>query len=500
MNRREQIEARARVMGLPMSVSVPVPIGELTEQGLTTYNEMRTVGVFSLSNVDAAMYSNLVAMGAPLLDQEGETLAYELVGQYGDSLKFLCHLGPGVLRHEMEHPDLLQQPGVSMQFSSAETAMLAWTPLFYALILLRQCILEYVSSLVSLDRDDAHTAHHLAAELLTFCGRDQLTYLSRVPLAGVDVAEAPVACADCILKKVSGEELGHISLERYEPWNTTRISRSLPAATAPWMWHLERVVLEIRQMHPKTKMYDPAVRCQKVLLALHLMSVEYCGAGFGAMLQEPLWIQHVGRSVYPLLMPTLPVGSITTVDAQLLAGTLDLAERIPDEAVRGPTSPEGLALRRVCLGMSKLDHGDAVVDYTVALEALLLRSPDVTEARRRFALHGAVYTARTAAARRKAYRDLTDIYSARSILVHGVDPKEKRAKTLGSRLQAVRARAAEISRIAVRRAMHSGWPTEQDFNDALLDEGPDLHLMDVASDPRAATLDSNQPSGPQIAR
>jgi len=132
-----------------------------------------------------------------------------------------------------------------------------------------------------------------------------------------------------------------------------------------------------------------------------------------------------------------------------------------------------LSLRRVCLGMSKADPGDAVIDYTVALEALFLQSADVTEARRRFALHGAVYTARSAADRRRAYDDLAEIYGARSTLVHGVSPKESRAKKLPARLPAVRNRAAAISRIALRRALKFGWPKEADFTDALLDDAPD---------------------------
>lgn len=469
MDRRAQLEARARAAGLPMAVMVSVPIGEVTDHGLTTRTEARPLSVFSFSTLS-------VRVGTPLLDDQGERLAAELVARYGDGIKFLCRYGPGNLRNDMEHPDLAEQPDVSLQFNNLEQSMLAWTPMFYALILLRQCALEYVSHLASLDSDEGEVARRLATELLDFCADDAVTHLARVPLAGIDITEPEVASSDCVLKRLSGEELGLLSSERHLPWTTTRTSRSLPATMAPWTHHIERIVLEVRQTGPKTQLYNPAVYCQKVLLALHLMGVEYAGAGFGAMLEEPIWIQNTGRSVYPLLMPQLIVTSITTVNTELLANILDLVQGIPDEAVQGPTSPADLALRRICLGMSKLDAGDAVIDYAVALEALFLQSSDVSEARRRFALHGAVYTARTAAARRRAYDDLMEIYHARSMLVHGVDPTTRRAKDLPARLPWVRVRAAELVRLAVRRALHSRWPTEQDFTDALLDEAPNLDL------------------------
>jgi hypothetical protein len=124
--------------------------------------------------------------------------------------------------------------------------------------------------------------------------------------------------------------------------------------------------------------------------------------------------------------------------------------------------------------MARAAPAEALVDYAVALEALLLSDSDIGEARRRFALHGAVYIAAAAEERRRTYKELLDVYSARSTLVHAVSPKSKRFKTVMARAQEIRDQACRISKVAFVKALTKGVPTEDTFLDALLDDNVEL--------------------------
>ena len=66
--------------------------------------------------------------------------------------------------------------------------------------------------------------------------------------------------------------------------------------------------------------------------------------------------------------------------------------------------------------MAREEPSEALVDYTVALEALFLGGTEMGETRRRFALNGAVYTAATQTERMQLYSELLNIYLARFVL------------------------------------------------------------------------------------
>jgi hypothetical protein len=206
-----------------------------------------------------------------------------------------------------------------------------------------------------------------------------------------------------------------------------------------------------------------------MLLALHLTGVEFAGAGFGAMLQEPRWMwSTTGQSAWPLLMPKGPTHSIETINEGDLRNAVALAASIPDGAVTNPTNSMELSLHRAAIAMSRPEPREAIVDYTVALEALFLGGSEVGEARRRFALNGAAYAGSTHSEKKRLYRELSNIYLARSTMVHGVDPATKQTKKVMADLPTIRDQACAIGRISLRKALANGWPDENTFLDLLL--------------------------------
>jgi len=160
----------------------------------------------------------------------------------------------------------------------------------------------------------------------------------------------------------------------------------------------------------------------------------------------------------------------STIGEEELRGATELAARIPDGAVTSPGSPMELAIQRAALAMSRDNARDALVDYTVVLEALFLGGTDVGELRRRFALNGAAFGARDAASRRQLYTDLSDLYSARSQLVHGVDPRRKPARAAFDNAVVLRDRARDIVRVSLCKAISNGWPNDKTFINLLLDD------------------------------
>ena len=318
--------------------------------------------------------------------------------------------------------------------------------------------------------DDGVLATLLANETIAFCASPEATYVARVPLAGIEV-ESALNFGGVAIRPLTPEELGYMSQQRNTlSFPTRTVARSLPGFVHDALNVSERIALEVRERIDKTTLGSPAIRCQKFLLALELRGVEFSGAGFGAMLMEPLWVQSMGQSIYPLQMPRHRPPELVTLSYGDLEKIASIADRIPTGAVSSPANPMNLALSRFGLGMSRLDPGEALVDFTVCLEALLLGGGDTSELRRRFALNGAVYLGETREQRARIYADLLEIYGARNVMVHGASPSEKRVKTALNNAQALRDRACEICRESLRRALETGWPEDRDFVAALLDD------------------------------
>lgn len=133
--------------------------------------------------------------------------------------------------------------------------------------------------------------------------------------------------------------------------------------------------------------------------------------------------------------------------------------------VSEPKSARELALHRFYLGNARSNTADAVLDFVIALESLLL--PYDEDARHaelgyRFRLHGARYIARTRSERREISRQLAALYGLRSRLVHGS------GYPTASEIEAGRASAEEFARRGLLRAVSDGFPTDASFRDLIL--------------------------------
>ena len=119
-------------------------------------------------------------------------------------------------------------------------------------------------------------------------------------------------------------------------------------------------------------------------------------------------------------------------------------------------------------GGADRNAADAVLDFTIALEALLL--PYDEKARYgdlgyRFRMHGAHYLADDPAQRTALARKLSGIYEMRSRLVHG-----GKYPSLDE-IMTARDDARELARRGLLRAVQRGFPAAAAFNQMILGTG-----------------------------
>ena len=329
--RRAQFADRAVRHGIPLSIAVPTPVAEFTPSGMQSTIEMRQQSLFAAMG-SVVHPSAGAALTKPFIDSAGEKLAESLVEAFDDRLKYLCNVGPVVVQQDLEHPELITRlTPPQIEPGDITATMLGWDLIFYALMILRQCLLEYLSSLSSLDADDAALARHLAEEAVGFAHDEEVTYLGRVPLAGLEINDSVVEVEDCSLRRLSRDELGYLFQRRHSfAYQPTRVASRLPGTISAETWLQERVALEVRARHPKTSLFfTVASRCQKVLLAFHLLGIQFAGAGFGTMLREPAWVWSSGQGFQPLLMPRGPSHPLAVLAEEELQAALALADLIP---------------------------------------------------------------------------------------------------------------------------------------------------------------------------
>ena len=88
------------------------------------------------------------------------------------------------------------------------------------------------------------------------------------------------------------------------------------------------------------------------------------------------------------------------------------------------------ALRRFNFAYERKEPEDKLVDYMIALEALLLA--DQQELKYKLALRGAALIGNNAEDRKRIYDELGEAYNQRSKTVHGDLPKNKKQIVIGS--------------------------------------------------------------------
>ncbi len=295
-----------------------------------------------------------------------------------------------------------------------------------ARMLIHPALHHHLVRLPGVDQAGAASARAFAEDVLKVAQATKLSYLSYVPLSGLNLEPADVdmlAEGDVSIRRLSDAEQGD--------WCNDNSENGL--------WRIEgfteppQVLLELRSSGSRLDWHSPSRdRAALLVASFHLHGHAVAGTVV-AETSDPPWVLW-GRHSGPLNLPRHCPKS-TAITAEDFRAVVATARLLHSFDLRQPGSPKDLALHRFVAGVARHSHTDAVLDFTIALEALLL--PYDTNAKRgelgyRFRVHGAHYLASTAADRATTFKQLGDIYEMRSRLVHGGKYPERYSKVLSA--------------------------------------------------------------------
>ncbi len=319
---------------------------------------------------------------------------------------------------------------------------------------------RYLSSITSLDTADADLALAIASGVLLFAEADDITIVTALPLGGIRLPHGPVGGGQVLLRPLTEAELvrtaeRHMEL-RMRPGGMLQLSQ-MTREQAMRLANSERVALELTARQSKLQPPNVGLRANRVVLALQLLGLTPFGGGYGHS-----EITDLPGLPAPGVHVRIPVvAQWAECDVGTLRHAVQLSDRIPDEMFSEPRTRKTVALHRFSLGAEQEFLSEALIDYAIALEAILLPPEKEGELSYRFRLHGAWYVGNSREERARLRKDLRDIYEARSSLVHGLVPQPEKVTNAG------RLAATLAARILVK-ALEEGWPTPDELADRAL--------------------------------
>jgi hypothetical protein len=317
----------------------------------------------------------------------------------------------------------------------------------------------HLRAMPSLEVRDDSTALVFADEILQVTLDEYLRYRVLVPLSGIVLPSSSsyiFAEGDISIRSLSDGEQGDWFMEYGHS-----SGQSLMNCEAP------RVVLEVPVSGPRTAQHIPVGGPAPLLvLALQLHGFEIAGC-YAPEYCDPRWIQSFTYPV-PITLPgrTKTPTAASELTAEKFSAVVGTAHLLDRHNVSQPRSPQDLALHRFVLGVARSNLIDALLDFTIALEALLLPDDSRGDLGYRFRIHGAHYLAREPCDREGAAEQLQEIYRMRSRLVHGGKYPDQ------ARIAAMHDTAREYVRRGLLRAVHEGFPSSEVFAQMALGIAP----------------------------
>jgi hypothetical protein len=272
----------------------------------------------------------------------------------------------------------------------------------------------YLTNVKSVKVAEPEVAHNLATEIVqimrigTFVTRQSVA-LERLRLA-----------SDLTVGSVRMRTLAPAERGAYLEPSVFRSTRPRGHVSMRTRYTVPTVELDVDSVIDDPRLYG-SVSLPTILVALQLHQVPLIGPGVVGARILPEWysVGTISRLV-PMRQEAIET-SVFQLTQELLDAAHQTADRLAAYRIYDPQRPAELALRRFSLGCGREDFADALVDFVVALEALLLpydeqaRNADLSY---RFRMHGAHYIAALIAERSAIFRQLRDLYKIRSRLFH----------------------------------------------------------------------------------
>jgi len=191
----------------------------------------------------------------------------------------------------------------------------------------------------------------------------------------------------------------------------------------------------------------------RIILALQLIGVSVAGPGWVHTSTEPRNVE------LDRLRPLRLCSRAPRVEAsdELISHAVSLAEQIPEAVVTEPKNRHDIALNRFLRGCAALTSSDALLEHTIALEAILLPSKFEGELGYRLRVNAAWLLGSDRDTRAQIAHKLGRIYTLRSSLVHGLRSPED------NDLKEAATWAREILCDLLRYCLEVSWPGEAEL-------------------------------------
>ncbi|MGW4059730.1 hypothetical protein ACWEGE_15700 [Amycolatopsis sp. NPDC004747] len=304
----------------------------------------------------------------------------------------------------------------------------------------------HLGTLPSVDSANESAAEEFANDILRLVEQPNLTYQVSVPLSGLSISEegdTPLTTGRATIRKLSELEQGDL----FQAWGMSSVLGGV-SLTLP-MVILEAQVNTPRDAEPP----DTRNLLDRWLCAFHLHGYSISG-GASKFEGLPKWRMSTSNHT-PIAKNSAPE-KWSSLDLSDLQSLLQTVTQLGKYNLVTPASPQDLALHRFYSGAARRNPADAILDFVIALESLLL--PYDESARHgdlgyRFQIHGAHYLSEKPSDRVNLAKKLTALYGLRSRLVHGGKYPTPAEISSGKQV------ADELARLGLRRALREGFPT-----------------------------------------
>ena len=312
----------------------------------------------------------------------------------------------------------------------------------------------HLVALSGLAHADSVNALAFADDVIRVAHDDRLRYRETALIGGIDLDSVDgdeFRDRNVTVRRISEDE----QVEWLKKSSYTRVLEGEDPPTA---------VLEVRSDAPRDLNEPEWHDVTSILVAALQINGHRITGSIATENVEPNWLFRV-VSRNQLTLPLTTRGRLEQLSKDDIMSFFNTARILKDFNIVEPRSVRDLALHRFVSGCARELPADALIDFAIALESLLL--PYDANARRgdlsyRFRIHGAHYLAADVPDRNEVFKQLRNIYDTRSRLVHGAKyPSE--AETI-----ATRDAAYDLARRGLRKAVYEGFPTAEVFQQMAL--------------------------------
>jgi hypothetical protein len=346
---------------------------------------------------------------------------------------------------------LLGLPGRQADFNSEPSV---WA----AQHLVVPAMLGYILSLPSADKADPTLADRIVREALDIANSDHLNVTSYIPAIGIEADAGYLASGEVVVRRLSPTERGAWFEDLYKLTPFPRPD-TLPAIKMDYYGSLPSHMIELTAKVGRMEGPKPGSLHKQLLCAFFLHGYPIAGPGRMFSSSAPQWIAEARLEIPVQISPrSASVKGLTRAGLDAIVKTF---KRLRSYNLDQPANSRDLALHRFLLGSTRESPVDALLDYIIALECLLLPYDPATrhsDLSYRFRLHGAHYLGESAEERKAIWNKLRELYDIRSRLVRGSNYPTQ--TDIEESSQAAR----DIATSALLKAVSSHFPQVEEFN------------------------------------